>query len=582
MPGGAASSAGSTVRIWERLMKDGETRTGMDSLLIPVDPKPTDPVGSNPATPVSVDSPEGPTLSIGPLIVSLLIVAPATMPALSLWAGNVGQFPKAYRLLVVSLIWILLGLVLFWLARRLSADNRLASFATFFMLLALTSSGQTLQGQSWLLRWVIAFGAVAIIVLILHRLRRWWLLDVIVIASAAALFLPPLLTGVWKTLTLPEDQPVASAERPTPQMAQTPDIVLVVVDGYASLPVLRELFSFEDVDLPSDLAESGMTVVEPAFAPYPMTHLSVSSLLELDYSVGEKLTLTTDEGRTLGQIIGGDSYLVDLLSNNGYRTTMVEPGWHFSTCGPRIDVCVSDPFVDEGVGAVLSQSLVWSFLEPSLGSGFTNGAMHAMRWATSNVEDLLANGTPDFIFVHVLAPHPPVLLDASCKVVPESRRPYADELRIGGVDPAIAEARLEGYVGQVQCVNHFVRELARSVAGSDSVVLVTGDHGSDAQSQLETAPADWSDPQIVERMSVFLAMKAPSGCENPPGRTSVSILRSLVSCAGGLDLDPIEDKSYLTSLSEDGKTSNIEKLDASDLDRFAACMLSLDETLECS
>ena len=542
----------------------------------------TEPTEKDPSASVPGGEQDGRTLSIGPLIVTLLIVAPATMPALSLWVDNVGQYPKAYRLLVVSLFWIFLGLVLFWLARGLSRDTRLASFTTFFLLLALTSGGQVFHDQPWVARWALALVSVAIIVLILHRLRRWWLLDVIVIASAAALFLPPLLTGVWRTLTLPEDQPVVSAVRPTPQMAQRPDIVLVVVDGYASLPVLREHFSFEDVDLPSDLAESGMTVVEPAFAPYPMTHLSVSSLLELDYSVGDNLTLTTEDGRTLSQIIGGDSYLVDLLAGNGYRTTMVEPGWHFSTCGPRVDVCVSDPFVDEGVGLVLSQSLLWSFLEPSLGSGFTNGAMHAMHWTTSNIGGLAANGTPDFVFVHVLAPHPPELLDASCQVVPESRRRYADELRINGVEPVIAEARLASYVGQVQCVNDFVRELARSVAGSDSIVLVTGDHGSDTQSQLEAAPADWSGPQIIERMSVFLAMKGSPGCENPSGLTSVAILRSLVSCAGGIDLDPIEDKSYLASLSEDGQETNMEKLDASELDRFAACLSKLDETLECS
>jgi hypothetical protein len=280
-------------------------------------------------------------------------------------------------------------------------------------------------------------------------------------------------------------------------------------------------------------------------------------------------------------VIGGDSTLVDLLSGNGYRTTMAEPGWHMSVCGDPIDVCISDPFIDEGVGAVLAQSLVWSFLEPSTGSAFTHGARHAMSWTLDSVGEILDNGVPDFVFVHVLAPHPPLLLDSSCRV--------AHDRRLGGINMAVADAhpetkrvRLAAYVNQTLCVDSFVRDLALSATGTDSLVFVVGDHGSDVMRQLSTVPDDWSQPQILERMSVFLAVKAPPRCEDVSSLVTVPLFRSLVACAGDLDLAPVEEKAFLVSQAEvDGQRADMAVLDAGQLGRLASCLPLVDENLEC-
>jgi hypothetical protein len=279
--------------------------------------------------------------------------------------------------------------------------------------------------------------------------------------------------------------------------------------------------------------------------------------------------------------MGGSSYLVGLLTENDYRITMVEPGWHMSTCGEEVDVCVPAPFIDEGVGLVLSQSLPWSFVEPSIGSAFTNGARHAMAWATENIGALVTNETPDFVFVHVLAPHPPLILDSECRIVTEDRRLLGESVNQSGVSPETALVRREGYVGQVGCVNDFVLDLADSVSGTDALVFITGDHGSDAMSQLVTDPAQWSAGQVLERMSVFLAVKATPGCEDQTSLVTVQMFRELVSCAGGLDLDPIEEKSFLVSLAEIGVEGDMRKVEAAELSQLATCLEQLDELLEC-
>lgn len=522
----------------------------------------------------------GSTRPFRPWIIGLLIVSPAATSTLTLWANNLGQVPKTYRHVLVVTGFALVGVAMFLILRRVLSDSRVSGFITFFFLLATTSGGRLMDGGPWILRWAIALGAVLVAALIVLRLRDLWLLEAVVVGCAAALLVPPILTGTWALVSGPQRSAIAPPAVSVPTMLHQPDIVLVIVDGYTSLPVMKQLFGFEDVALRGDLESVGFTVIEPAFSPYPMTHLSVSSLLELDYVAEERPRTTTADGRTLEQVMGGDSYLVELLVENGYRITMVESGWHMSTCGEQIDVCVPDRFVDEGVGTVLSQSLLWSFLEPSVGSAFTHGARHAMSWTTKNIGGLVNDEIPDFVFVHVLAPHPPLLLDSDCEVVADHGLAGLS-LNIVGMDADTAQARLDGYVAQVQCVNRFVRNLSEAVSGSDALVFVTGDHGSDAFSQLATLPDQWSDFQVLERASVFLAINTPPGCENASSLVSVALFRSLVSCVGDLGLEPIEEKSYLLSLDND-QPANMRNLDTEEIEALARCLELLDEDLECS
>jgi hypothetical protein len=422
---------------------------------------------------------------------------------------------------------------------------------------------------------------VTLVALIVRRLRHSWLLDAIMAACGAALILPGLMSGIWASVARAEPIPSAAMPEPVAVMGQHPDIVLVILDGYTSRPVLREVFGRNDPSLRDDLAGLGFELVEPVFAPYSMTHLSVGSLLELDYLATDIHSIAIEDGRTLEQVIGGDSALVDLLAGNGYRTTMAEPGWHMSVCGDSIDVCIPDPFIDEGVGAVLAQSLVWSFFESSTGSAFTHGSRHAMGWALDSIGEILGNAVPDFVFIHVLAPHPPLFLDSSCQVT--------HDRRLGGINMAVANAgpettrvRLAAYADQTRCVDSFVRDLALSATGTDSLVFVVGDHGSDVMKQLSTVPDAWSEPQILERMSVFLAVKAPPRCNGVSSLVTVPLFRSLVACAGDLDLEPVEEKAFLVSQAEvDGQRADMAVVDAGQLARLASCLPVVDENLEC-
>ena len=519
-------------------------------------------------------------LSIGPVLAVLLLVAPALSPVLTTWANNFSDVPNLHRLAIVAAVYLALSVATFWMARRLVADSRFATFIAFFVTLVLTSGGRVLDQQPWAWRWIVAITIISVVILIIARLRHWWLLDVILAASAVALLIPPLLTGFWSTVTSSDSPVPRSSMGPVPEMTDRPDIFLVILDGYTSLPVVEKMFDYEDPQFRADLSRNGVELVEPAISPYSMTYLTVPSFLDLDYVLDDGQRVAG--GRSLPDRIGGDNRLVDILSHNGYEITMVEPGWHMSSCGDAVDICVSDPFIDEGVEGVLSQGMLWSFIEPSVGSAFTRGAQQSMAWATNNIERLADNGKPDFAFIHVIAPHPPLFMNSECDLVSEARRLDSEFGEITGLDTAEAKARIEGYVEQVRCVDGFTRRFTASIAGTDSVAFISGDHGSDALSQLSTAPTQWSEPQLLDRMSAFVAVKAPPGCDSHTSIVTLAIFRNLISCATGLDLMPIDTRAVVVSRAEvDGHPAQMRFIDENEVRRLASCLSRLGENLEC-
>jgi hypothetical protein len=153
---------------------------------------------------------------------------------------------------------------------------------------------------------------------------------------------------------------------------------------------------------------------------------------------------------------------------------------------------------------------------------------------------------------------------------------------LAAVSPETAQQRLKAYVNQVKCVNGFIRQLTAELSGTNSVALITGDHGSDALGQLSIEPELWTDPQILERMSVFTTVKVPPGCSTNESLVTVPLFRSIVACSGGVGFDPLEDQAYLVPQYElGGRWPEPRSLEAEEIGGLAQCLTELEGELSC-
>lgn len=168
-----------------------------------------------------------------------------------------------------------------------------------------------------------------------------------------------------------------------------------------------------------------------------------------------------------------------------------------------------------------------------LGSNFPAGdAGHVFRSfeALSRVAD---RPEPTLAFAHFLIPHPPFIVDADCRGLPEGTREVP-----------------QSYVAQIQCANRLLIGLVTSLlARSDPspIILIQGDHGTRT---VKPARGDRGDTvtaaAVRERLGAFGAYFLPAGGGKVLGDsiTAVNLMRFVLSYYSGADLPALSDSLF--------------------------------------
>jgi hypothetical protein len=165
-----------------------------------------------------------------------------------------------------------------------------------------------------------------------------------------------------------------------------------------------------------------------------------------------------------------------------------------------------------------------------------------MKWLDADLAGFLGDDQPDFIYVHLLLPHPPLFLDSDCDVRFEDGFKGFAIGRPEMTDGELDEAK-SWYIRQVECVNSVLDQVARLVAETDSMALMFGDHGPDSLSQLFVHGVDWSEEQRFERLSAYFAARVP-GCDMEGIGSLVNGGRRLVSCLSDAEYPDLPTQTF--------------------------------------
>ncbi len=460
--------------------------------------------------------------------ICLLVAASAFGPLTVLADAN--EKPRLLTFFIVVAGVSLVSVGLWLLLIRFGLDSQGASYAVATFVL-IVMNAVAWFGADEVSRLLLLAGAV-ILAALAYRLRhlaltRW-------LATWATLFLVayPLATLGLKALAQESLNVTTSTDLEVGAMAAKPDILMVVMDAYGGTQTLSELYGFDNHELRGELISRGFEVPDGVLANYGRTQLSIPTVLQLDY-VAETTVLTDDDVQALLGVLDGRSRLSRALADQGYRTVHVESGWLGSRCGPDIDICVNSPWPDETFYDAAYRSLLVDLPGFEVGRPFTMGALSAADWLVNEMPPLLDDDRPDFIFAHLLLPHPPLFLNNTCQ--PDwdgGQNGFARGLT--GFDEEDTDEARELYLRQVQCANSIILNIARGL-GDDDVVLIMGDHGPDSQGQLFVQSETWSDAQRRERFNAFLATRVP-GCEMAGIQSLVNVGRRMMGCLTGSSL----------------------------------------------
>jgi len=306
---------------------------------------------------------------------------------------------------------------------------------------------------------------------------------------------------------------VSAAQSPAiSEMTTKPDVLFILLDGYARSDVLSSLYDFDNSEFLGQLEAEGFTVPSSSNANYTGTHFSLPSMLEMSYLAEPGQFVSNSDLEALAQMISGDNLLVETLKSNGYTYIHGDTDHWLNTCGTQVDICLPGPLIDITGDALLANTPLGPLVYPTSGSPTTALNLDRLdelsNW--NEFSQTLPEG-PRFVFLHLVLPHPPLFLDSSCapRVDPDLD---GHNVSSQSIPVELLPKRRSAYVDQVGCANRTVLEFLEQV-DRDAVIVITADHGPDSLNPLVESPETWTPEQVKERFAAFSAMRLPPNCD---------------------------------------------------------------------
>jgi hypothetical protein len=379
----------------------------------------------------------------------------------------------------VAVVVVLVGLAAVVTGRMIAGPHRGAAIAA----LALMGLGSAASlGQA------VVFAAGIALVLVEAVLIEQGTLKVRIpwarVSEAAATVLVVLivLLGIRAASLragLPGIPAIAASAVARAATADRPDILMVLLDGHGRRDVLERDYGYDMQPLRGTLTRLGFVEAPDSRANHTNTRFSLSVMLNGRpmAELGQDMTDEVDEAIPAAALSAATD--LALLRSTGYRIVTLTSGYAEVRVGEPGEVVDVGPW-NELEQTVLRSTLVGRVVDPDRAAQAA-GQRERVRRELDYLVDLArepASAAPLFAFVHVPAPHPPMVFEADCSARPldELTDHVAGEALAPGGDRAIAAQR-----DQTTCVDSLVSGALGNVVAArpNAVVILFSDHGPD-------------------------------------------------------------------------------------------------------
>jgi hypothetical protein len=336
------------------------------------------------------------------------------------------------------------------------------------------------------------------------------------------------------------------ATRPDPALstAALPTIVHLVLDGYARNDILQTRYQTDNTRFTSNLTALGFLVIPRARSNYIQTALSLSSLMNLDYlRPPPAWSNLYDRTPLLPQI--QSSRVVARLRASGYEIVNFPSGYDF-TDDIGADVPVAPRFFNELSANQWERS--WFGTLASGGTGESANHVRRIETVFEQLPGICAGSTgPQYIFAHVVAPHPPFLFDERGAI----REPATFNLMDGshriGPGREAKQGYRDAYLAQLRYISGRTEALMTRLMETSSrplVILLHSDHGPGSGLHWESRQKS----DVAERLSILCALYFPEGRYEgiPEDLTLVNLFRIVFNRYLGADYPMLPNRTFFT------------------------------------
>jgi hypothetical protein len=358
--------------------------------------------------------------------------------------------------------------------------------------------------------------------------------------------------------------------------AHTPDIYLIIMDGYARQDTLQQVYDFDNRPFLDRLAEMGFFVAPQSHSNYSQTVLSVAALMNYDYLEGilSEIEPSTSDLRPLTARLK-QGRILEQLRRLGYSVVAVGSGYNPTELTEADHYLALNPFATQAQdlfgGLTLFEGMLIQTSAASLAldaisaySGSIGATLeqpyrsHRQRilYAFETLEAIpAAYPGPKIVFVHIVSPHPPFVFGPDGEELPHAQVFTLKDGVFSGSRPEY----IRQYVDQLTFLNHKLEDSLRSVLsapGPAPLIILVSDHGSDATA-IGQGSSGFSYPR--ERMSNLTAIHL-GDCpaeELYPSVTPVNIFRIVLRACFGGDVELLEDRVFLSAYGSPFELSDV-------------------------
>lgn len=348
--------------------------------------------------------------------------------------------------------------------------------------------------------------------------------------------------------------------KPMPERAETdilelavpdapPDIYYIVMDAYAGLDILDELYGFDNSEFTDYLVGKGFIIPEDNYSNYALTALSVGSTLNMEYVQTLMPGAEDLKNWWIMSPLIKDSRVSAMLEDAGYQSVAIASDWDI-TNNEDADIYLKPfPFRLNEFEKMLIQTSPLRLLSPVIGK-FTQINTYASHRKTIGFAFESLSAIPDiegpkFVFTHITAPHPPFVFDKDGN---EITPPYDYSFVDGTSFPGTREEYRQGYIEQLQYINGQLEKTIDVIlekSENPPIIILMADHGS----RLLTDFAIPANTCIHEGYSNFAAFYLPGADEDliPADITPVNVFRIIFDQYFGTEFGLLENGYYFSS-----------------------------------
>lgn len=447
----------------------------------------------------------------------------AAFPVLYLFAANIREQ------LSLDPLWAPLGIALgaaatsVLLAAGLGrvpgiGPARAALAASMLILLALTYGhawnlvGPAAGGHRVLLG---AWGVLAVAGLVLiARLRSAavWRLTTAVTAAAGILVVinaVPIADLAVRTLAVTGDATAGGGNSTDPPPGATRDVWYLVFDRYAGSPALEALYGYDNGPFLDELRERGFHVADGATANYLKTAHSLASSLNMDELDAPALAAEAaapDDWAPLYRRLQSGHTVEQFLHDHGYRYLHLglRRGATYLNEAADINFLLGDT---TEFSAVLADTTILLAVQEALPEEMTIGTESfypaQTRFQLSELERIAEAPGLNFVFAHLLLPHPPYAFNADgSRVTPEQSASRTED---------------EQYLEQLRFTNNRILKLLDLLqAGPQAswpIVVLAADEGPFperyARDEAGFAWLEATPDELLRKFSILTAVSVP-------------------------------------------------------------------------